>query len=97
MSDEPPIADAIRNETDAPPLGDVTQTIPDAGIADLELHGLADDVDVTVIPVRAPETPEDVELVVDIGRHQFRIAMAEDDALALDDAIHTALETEALD
>jgi hypothetical protein len=95
MSNEPPIADAI--EPDARPLREVTQTVPAAGVADLELRGHREKTGVTVIPIRAPETPEDVELHISVGPHNVHFSMTEEDALALEDAIHQALQVEPFD
>ena len=96
MGEEPAIADAIGSERAS--LRDLTQTIPGAAAADLRLVGNTDDdVDVTVVPIREPSTPEDVELHISVGGHELMLCFAEDDMLALEDAIHQALEVEEFD
>ena len=81
----------------APSLQEVSVTVPGAAIADIELAGLVDDaVDVTVLPVRDPDANVDVTLRFATDAATVQLAIDEDDALALCDAVHQALEVPEL-
>ena len=89
--------DRAPEERGTPTLDEVSATVPGAAIADIELAGLVDDaVDVTVLPVRDPDADVDVTLRFATDAATVQLAIDEDDALALCDAVHQALEVPEL-
>jgi hypothetical protein len=84
---------------DAAPPGDVTGCVENAGFADLRISGGTDnDVDVSIIPIREPSTPQDVTIGFSIGDFgSVQLSLAEDEVLALCDQLHQALEVPKFD
>jgi len=77
------------------PVTEVSGTVPNAGVATVEVSGChADGVDVLVVPVREPTVSEDVTVSFGVGQAVVDLSLSEDDALALMDAIQQALEVE---
>lgn len=80
------------------PLSEVREGVPVSGFSSIDLHGSrADSVEISVVPVREPGVPEDVQLSFGVGAGSAMLTMEEDDAVALIEAIQSVLEVEPFD
>ena len=100
--DDPPAdflaADSATADSEGPPLSEVSTTVPMAANGRLDLH--TDDVkaaDIQVRPIREPSNGEDVSLEIPFTVGTVSLGLSEDDALAMMDAIHNALEVDSFD
>lgn len=83
---------------EAPPLDEVTATVPEAATADIELHTTAeDDVDLEVVPVREPRTAAAATLLAHLDSATVRLTVDEADALAVADALIQSVEVPELE
>ena len=82
---------------DAAPLSEVSGTVPTNGVADVDLGSVTDGLDISVVPIREPAVEEDVTLNLSISSGHVQVSLPEDDALALCDAMHQALDVEDLE
>jgi len=81
-------------DEDIAPLDDVTGQVEDAGFADLEISGgTDDDVNVSIIPIREPRTPQDVTIRFSVGDFgSVQLSLAEAEVEELRDELQAALE-----
>lgn len=85
-------------EDDVPTAAEVSSALPDAGTVSMEVHNVGlTTSDVVVVPIRERTVEEDVEISFDVGKlGNVGISLSEDEAHALMDCIHQALNEEPL-